>query len=350
VIHPMNSPVRIIIVAPTWIGDSVMSLPLVGFLAGAEGVRLTVVARSRASRVYCGVDGVSDLIALAETGRLERIWLETGLVRALHADGAVILPPSFSRALSLVLAGVKVRVGVDADARRFLLTDSMTSRGLREEHLSENYLKLGRLLTDKLALRCSHRFTVPKVKVFASDGEALARRFDKFGGKGEYVVVVPGATYGPTKSWPREKYSELVRRLSKDVLVVLAGSPSERNLCSSVGGGTAGVVNLAGETTLGEFIALLAGARAVIANDSGSPHLAASLGVPVVVIFGSTSPQWTAPLGEEVHVVREPVPCSPCFRRECPTHLECYQGITVEKVLDTARLVLKKGIEKKGSC
>ena len=347
----MSSTIRIVVVAPSWLGDSVMSLPLLGFLAAAENVRVTVVARAGTSRIYQGVDGVSDLIVLAETGRLGRIWGERTLVKPLHADGAMILPPSFSSALGLFLAGVRVRTGVGADARRFLLTDSMTARGLREEHLSENYLRLGRLLFERLGLRCDYRFTVPRVKTFESERQAAARGLEKArAAAGDYVVVVPGATYGPTKSWPKEKYSELVRRLSKDVLVVLGGSAGERELCSYVGDGVAGAVNLAGETTLGEFIALLAGARTVVANDSGAPHLAASLGVPVVVIFGSTSPRWTAPLGGDVRVIREPVHCSPCFRRECPTHLECYQGISVEKVLDTTRLVLKKSIEKKGSC
>ena len=347
----MSSTIRIVVVAPSWLGDSVMSLPLLGFFAAAVGVRVTVVGRAETSRVYRGVDGVCDLIVLAESGRLGRIWGQRSLVKPLHADGAVILPPSFSSALGLFLAGVRVRVGVGTDARRFLLTASMTAGGLREEHLSENYLRLGRLLFERLGLRCDHRFTVPRVKTFDNERRAATRGLEKArAAAGDYVVVVPGATYGPTKSWPKEKYSELVRRLSKDVLVVLGGSAGERGLCSSVGDGVAGVVNLAGETTLGEFIALLAGARAVVANDSGAPHLAASLGVPVVVIFGSTSPRWTAPLGEEVRVIREPVHCSPCFRRECPTHLECYQGITVERVLDATRLVLKKSIEKKGLC
>ena len=346
----MSSPVKIVVVAPTWLGDSVMSLPLVGYLAASESVRVTVVSRSSVSRVYIGIDGLSDVVALGENGRLARIWTERRLVGALGADGAVILPPSFSSSLGIFLAGVGVRVGVDADGRRLLLTEALSPRGLREEHLSENYLKLGRLLLKRLGLRRDHTFTVPRVKVFACDRESLAPRLGPAPGAGEYVVVVPGATYGPTKSWPRDKYRELVRRLSSDVRVVLGGSAGERGLCAAVGGRASGVVNLAGETTLGEFIALLAGARAVIANDSGAPHVAASLGVPVVVIFGSTSPRWTAPLGEDVGVVREPVHCAPCFLQKCPTHLECYAGISVDRVLDIARLALKKGIDKKESC
>jgi heptosyltransferase-2 len=104
------------------------------------------------------------------------------------------------------------------------------------------------------------------------------------------------------------------------------------------------VHNAAGATSLGGFFALAAGARVVVANDSGSPHVAAALGVPTVVLFGSTSPQWTRPLGERVTVLRHPVHCAPCFRRDCPTELECFAGIPVAEVAAAARAAGKKGV------
>ncbi|MGD8414719.1 MAG: glycosyltransferase family 9 protein, partial [Candidatus Latescibacterota bacterium] len=84
----------------------------------------------------------------------------------------------------------------------------------------------------------------------------------------------------------------------------------------------------------------LSRASVVVANDSGSPHLAASVGAPVVVIFGSTSPDWTAPMGQSVEVVRHPVHCSPCFRKTCPTNLECFDGVSVGEVLEKTRAYL----------
>ena len=105
--------------------------------------------------------------------------------------------------------------------------------------------------------------------------------------------------------------------------------------------GLAGVVNLAGQTNLGEFFALTEGARVVLANDSGAPHVAASLGVPVVVLFRSTSPEWTAPLGERVHVMQHKVHCNPCFRRTCPTQLECFNGIDPADVIARVRTAMR---------
>jgi heptosyltransferase-2 len=92
---------------------------------------------------------------------------------------------------------------------------------------------------------------------------------------------------------------------------------------------------------MGQFVALLGGAAVVLANDSGSPHVAASAGAPVVVLFGSTSPQWTAPRGPLVDVVRFPVHCSPCFRKTCPTSLECFDGIATALVLERVRRLLQ---------
>ncbi len=339
---------KVVVVAPSWLGDAVMSLPLVGFLAGAGAVRLAVIARERTGRVYFGVEGVNDLVVPKENGRLGLIRRRREILRGIEPDGVVVLPPSFSAALSCFLAGVGVRAGVASDARGLLLNARLSPAGLRGEHLSENYLELGRLLLEKLGIPSAHSHRVPRATTFPDERESAGRRLRAGGIEGDYAVVVPGATYGPTKAWPREKYRELVRRLSQEIPVVLGGTAGERELCSFVGEGATGVVNFAGETALGEFMALLENARVVVANDSGSPHLAASLGTPVVVIFGSTSPVWTAPLGGEVYVIREPVHCSPCFLKSCPTKLECYDGITVERVLETARGAAKMAVEKKG--
>lgn len=333
---------KVAVVAPTWLGDAVMSLPLLGCLAAAPELRPTVIARKNAGRVYWGADGAADLVLLPEEGRLARIARVRAILRRIGPDAALLLPPSFSSALGCLLAGVGTRVGVASDGRRLLLTDGLAPGALREEHLSENYLRLGRKLLSRLGIGAERPFTPSKVRSLESDRSRIAGWLGARGVRpGGYAVVVPGATYGTTKAWPAEKYRALVRRLSDALPVVLAGAPAERELCERVGAGIRGAESLAGETTLGELIALLENARVVVANDSGAPHLAASLGAPVVVIFGSTSPRWTAPLGEKVRVIREPVHCSPCFLKKCPTRLECFEGITVERVYEAARFFLE---------
>jgi len=98
----------------------------------------------------------------------------------------------------------------------------------------------------------------------------------------------------------------------------------------------AGVLNLAGATSLRELSALLKACDVVLTNDTGPMHLAAALGTRVVAIFGSTSPAFTSPglpgSGQNV-LLQTLVPCAPCFRRECPIDFRCMNNLTVAAVV-----------------
>jgi heptosyltransferase-2 len=336
----MTSTTRIAVIAPNWLGDAVMSLPLVGQLAAPDGVSVTVVAPELTARVYRGLDAVDELVVLTRRGTTRGVAARWRYLRAGRPEAVVILPPSFSGALGPALAGVKVRTGYATDGRGMLLTDPVGSAGARSRHLSDEFLLLGERALARLDIAVPETFEIPQVRVAGDDGEALdGLRADR-GIPQRYAVLVPGATYGPAKSWPWRRYREVAVELSQDIPVVLAGTAPERELCGSIAAGNPRVFNLAGDTPIGTFLALLEQAAVVLANDSGSPHLAASLGTSVVVLFGSTSPEWTAPRGAAVDVVRFPVDCSPCFRKTCPTQLECFDGITTGLVLDRIRGLL----------
>jgi heptosyltransferase-2 len=345
-----NDQRSVVLVAPNWLGDAVMCLPLIGYLAAVPGLRLRIMAPPYTSRVFWGADGVGELIVLPKAGIVRGLRTRSETIRRLGADGGLVLPPSFSAALMVLLSGVRQRVGFADDGRSLLLSSALPNRDLREEHLSENYLRLGREMVKRLRLTHADDFSPPTVRVFANERDFLAQTLRARGAPAsDFAVVVPGATYGPTKHWPADKYRELVRSLCTEIPVILSGGAAEKELCDSIARDLTGVTNLAGATSLGEFFAVLERARVVVANDSGAPHVAASLGVPVVVVFGSTSPTWTKPLGRHVRVVREPVPCSPCFLKRCPTQLECYKGISVERVLDETLEAMGKTSAKTGS-
>lgn len=314
-----------------------MCLPLVGYLHAVRGLRTRIVAPPYIARVFFGLEDVGELIVLGRGGLTRGLVRRARTMRKLGADGGLALPPSFSAALTLFLGGVPQRLGFAGDGRSFLLDAALPNANLRDEHVSENYLRLGRALVDRLGLDAGKTHGCPRIRVFDGERDSLRRILRSQGASdGDYAVVVPGATYGPTKHWPAEQYRTLVERLRRDIPVVVAGGSSERDVCASVAQGLSGVHNVAGATSLGEFFALIEKSRVVVANDSGASHVAASLGVPVIAIFGSTSPRWTRPLGSGVRVIREPVPCSPCFLSECPTELECYQGIAPDRVFAEA--------------
>lgn len=329
----------VVLVAPNWLGDAVMSLPVLGYLAAAPGVRVAVLAAKYTARVFWNMDAADELI-ITETrdGRLVRMRRRIALLRRHGADAAVVLPPSFSSALVAFGGGVPNRVGFGTDGRALLLSESVFGGDQRDEHLSRNYLRLGERVLARLGIGRGHDYETPALSISPEEDAAAARLLFSVGAPpAGFVTVVPMATYGPTKSWPIEDYRRFVSMLCKDVRVVLGGTAAERGACDSIAQGLKGVYNLAGWTSLGEFIAVLSRASAIVANDSGAPHVAGALGVPSVVLFGSTSPKWTRPLGERVTVVRHPVPCGPCFRRHCPMRLECLRGISPEMVLDAVR-------------
>lgn len=333
----MTSKKRIALVAPNWLGDAVMSLPLIGMLGSTGDASLTVVAPELTARVYWGLEEIDQLVVLPKRGPSRGIASRRRYFRQSRPDAAVLLPPSLSSAVAPWIAGVPVRVGYAADRRDPLLTDRLPVRDARAEHLSDNFLRLGQKALSRLGLSAPASFDTPRVRVAAGDLAEWERVRADRRIPPDYVVVVPGATYGPAKSWPWQRYRAAVIELSKTIPVVLGGTAAEREICARIAEGVPGEVHqLAGETSLGTFLALLGVARVVVANDSGSPHLAASVGTPVVVLFGSTSPVWTAPRGAAVDVIRHPVHCSPCFRKSCPTELECFDGIAVEGVVERA--------------
>jgi heptosyltransferase-2 len=156
-----------------------------------------------------------------------------------------------------------------------------------------------------------------------------------------WLAFNPSAAYGPAKRWPVERFATVIlqvcERFPKAVWIAVGG-PEDSQVCNDVIRlARSPVFNCAGRTSLRELMAMLKLSRVLLTNDSGPMHVAAALGTPVVVPFGSTSPELTAPglPGDARHqILRADVPCSPCFRRECPIDFRCMTGISVETVLE----------------
>jgi heptosyltransferase-2 len=197
-------------------------------------------------------------------------------------------------------------------------------------HLSEEYLALGAPLG-------AGDGAAPVLGVSAAAREAAAALLEAHapGARASgFLVLGPGALYGPAKRWSAARFAELGRRWARRGLAVLVcGTAGEAALCAEVAAAIgSGGVSLAGHTSLPEQAALCAGARAVACNDSGLAHLAAAVGAPTVALFGSTSSAWTAPLGPRVRVVQHAPVCSPCFRRRCVIGYRCLEAIEVAEV------------------
>jgi heptosyltransferase II len=159
-------------------------------------------------------------------------------------------------------------------------------------------------------------------------------------------VLCPGAEFGPAKRWPPGQFAELALKFRSDGLAVwLVGSPNDKvagaAIVEAAGGSGAGIADLTGRTDLGTAIDLLSLASVVVSNDSGLMHAAAAVGVPLVALFGSSSPAYTPPMSADAKIARIDIACSPCFQRECPLgHFKCMRDLAPSAVYDLARSAL----------
>lgn len=340
---------RILVRAPNWVGDAVMSLPaLRAIRAGFPEWHLAVLARPWVAELYRRERYVDELI-LDTAGRGAGDWLgKWRTARELRCRGfdcAILFPNSFESALVVRLAGIPRRIGYRRDGRGSLLTHPIPvpRRGEIPAHETYYYLELLR--------RAGILDSLPVVDVIELDqaGEARqagCRRFAALGLDGEVVGVSPGAAFGPAKRWPPERFAEAACIVAgeRGASVALFGSAAERELCEQVAAriraGGRRAVNLAGETTLGEFVELAAACALFLTNDSGAMHVASALGVPTVAVFGPTDPWATGPRGRRVRLVREPLDCSPCKLRTCPIDHRCMQRVPAGAVARAARELL----------
>jgi heptosyltransferase II len=324
---------RSLVIAPQWIGDAVMTEPLLRRLR-SRGERLTVGALPWVAPVYRAMPQVDEVIEFP----FQHGGLQFKARRAIASqvegrfDTAYVLPNSLKSALLPFLASIPRRVGYLGEARVGLLTHRLKNPKSRPPMVAFYSALSG----DKEGLENDRpQLQLPAAEVNA----ALAALALQAGG---YYVFAPGAEYGTAKRWPPIHFAELARAL--DAPVVLLGSGKEAELCQEIAGaaGPGTCLNLAGKTTLLQAFALIAAARAVVSNDSGLMHVAAAFGVPQVAVFGSSSPLHTPPLNDKAQVIwlkqdagyQPPLDCSPCFERECPLgHTRCLYDVTPRRVL-----------------
>ena len=329
---------RSLVIAPQWIGDAVMSEPLLARLA-ARGEELAVAALPWVAPVYRAMPQVREVIELPFAhGRLD--WAARRRIAATlrgRFDAAYVLPNSLKAALIPWFAGIPRRVGYRGEGRYVLLNQRLPNPGGRPPMVAFYSALAGE------AARGDER---PRLAVEARVVNGAAR--DAGVEPGRYWAFAPGAEYGPAKCWPAGHYAELARRLhERDGLpVLLLGSAKEAALCRQIEAAAPAACRvMAGETSLMDAMALIAGARGLVSNDSGLMHVAAAFGLPQVAVFGSTSPEHTPPLNTRARVLwlkdELKLACMPCFERECRFgHYRCLSEVAPQRVEAALREVL----------
>ena len=338
-----------LLIAPQWIGDAVMTEPLLRRLA-ARGERVTVAALPAVSAVYRVMPGVAEVIDLPFGRGSLQLQGRWAMARAMRGrfTAAYVCPNSFKSALLPWMAGIPERRGYTGEMRFGLLTERLDNPPKSERPpMVEFYAALSLLgQPHHSQLKGDLRPVLQARSPLLDQALDSVARLPSLPtpARRSFVVFAPGAEYGPAKRWPARHFAALAGRIDRPIF--LLGSAKERELCDEIATAVNAVqrghcFNLAGQTSLMEAFALVANAYRVVSNDSGLMHVAAAFGVPQVAVFGSSSPDHTPPMSDNARVVwlrldpnyQPPLACAPCYERVCPLeHTRCLEDVNPERV------------------
>jgi len=331
---------RILVVAPSWVGDAILSEPLIARLRAPRGEPVVdVLAPAWCAPIYARMQGVGRVVASTiGHGRVD--WRQrVALARELSARGyarALVLPNSWKSALVPWLARIPLRTGYVGEMRWGLVNDARRLDRKARPRLVDRYAALAAPRGEP-AQPASAPVLVPDTANRAAAVLALGLDAGR-----RVAILCPGAEFGPAKRWPPAQFAELAAKfLAYGMQVWIVGSPNDKAAAEAMVGaaGIAGrtIRDLTGRTDLGTAIDLLSLAAVVVSNDSGLMHAAAAVGVPLVALFGSSSPAFTPPMSAAAKIARIDIACSPCFKRECPLgHFKCMRDLSPLTVYDLA--------------
>lgn len=354
-------PARIIVRGVNWLGDAVMTSPaLMRLRERFPRSHITLFTDIKLAGLWELHPALNDVQTFSDP---DSVWSAARVIRSGGFDLALVFPNSPRSALETWLAGVPRRVGYRRSWRNFLLTDPIAPRAeeiaMRKLSLPEILKRNGSSVSPGRPLhppRSHHLFQYlhlvaalggrdePIAPVLTVSDPEIDRLREKFGVTRDqtWFGLNPGAEYGPAKRWPVERFAQAVRQcqIRGKIGWILFGGRNDAALANQVHkhlkSEDGPVVNMAGQTSLRELCAALRCCQVLLTNDTGPMHVAAALGVPVVVPFGSTSADLTGPglPGDSKHrLLKSKAGCSPCFLRECPIDFRCMNGISVERVV-----------------
>jgi len=329
---------KALVVAPSWIGDTVLAQPLCARLhERTPGLQLDALAPRWVAPVFERMAEIAQVVdspfahgelSLKARHRLARHLAQAGYQRAY------VLPNSLKSALIPFLADIPERIGFVGEKRYGLINQRHTLNKALLPQMAERFAQLAEPPGAPLPrpLPSPHLMSSPSNRAQTLSALRLSLP-DKL------AILCPGAEYGPAKRWPTRHFATLATALaSAGHAVWLLGSAKDQAIGDEiVSRATASTLplNLCGRTSLSQAIDLLAAATFVVCNDSGLMHVAAALGRPLFALYGSSSPVFTPPLSARARIISLKLDCSPCFQRACPLgHLDCLNKLSPQRVLD----------------
>jgi heptosyltransferase I len=377
---------RILLIKPSALGDVVHTIPvLVKLRARYPRARIDWLITPENAEIVRYHPALSNIVLFARRDfskrghrrRAVRAFLELlGQIRSAKYDLVIDMHGQVRSAFFSLISGARVRIGFDRPIKR--------SRTSSAEHDLKNIPSHGwRGAREGSWIAYTHRIPIPTLDVHAIDRylwvapllglddnppdltihlspQAIRnanRLLEEQGvpASKPLVVLVPG-TIWETKHWTIEGFAGVARQFLQDgFAVALAGTRRDQQRCRQIAAAAPGACDFSGKTTPADLAALIRRAEVAVTNDSGSMHVAASLGKPMVSIFGPTNPVHIGPYQRPESVVRVDLPCSPCnYRRlsQCPFGHACMKQVTSTMVAERVRKILStaKATTKQAAC
>jgi heptosyltransferase-2 len=326
------SAARTLIISPNWIGDAVMAQPLLQWLRAQQpGRPIDVLAPPSVAPVWRQMREVDEVLETPFRHGALQLGERWKFARRLRLRGyadAYILPNTLKFALIPWLAGIGRRVGYKGESRYGLINVMHHDAGPAPRPMVAFYAALA--LPPAPAAPAD-----PPRPVLHASAEQIAAACERTGVSPvrPLLVFAPGAEFGPAKRWPEAHFAALARTAignDPETQVVLLGSPKDHEVCENIANAVDGgaVRNLAGVTSLAEAVALIAGADAVVSNDSGLLHIASALNRPVIALYGPTDPDHAPPFSDVAKAISLRLDCAPCRQRICPLgHQNCLRQL-----------------------
>jgi heptosyltransferase-2 len=348
-----------------WLGDAVMTTPaLLRLREKYPDAHLAILTPEKLGDLWLHHPAVNETVSFASG---ENIFAVAKKLRAGKFDLALVLPNSPRSALEVFLAGIPQRIGHARPWRNFFLTQTVAPRAEAVKMRKRTVAEIQQLIAQPpianrqpptanplahqiheylhlaAALGANPKPLAPQLAVTPEEIAAVRKKFGLDPITGPVFGLNPGAEYGPAKRWPVEKFTAAAKEIQQrtNCTWLLFGGKNDQPLTARIESALrtphSALHNLAGQTSLRELMALLKLCRVLLTNDTGPMHVAAALGTPVVVPFGSTSPALTGPSlpgDPRQRLITSDAPCAPCFLRECPVDFRCLNGLGVDRVVE----------------
>ena len=343
---------NILIIGPSWVGDMVMAQTLFTCLKQQHpDCAIDVLAPEWSRPILERMPEVREALSFPLGHGVLELATRRRIGKSLKGryDQAILLPNSLKSALVPFFAGIPRRTGWKGEMRYGLLNDIRLLDKQRYPLMIERFMALAYAPGAELP----QPYPRPSLQI---DEASRAAALQKFGLTLDRPVLAlcPGAEFGEAKRWPAEHYAKVAEiKIRQGWQVWLFGSKNDHPGGETIRerlipGLREEVSNLAGQTSLAEAIDLMSAATAVVSNDSGLMHVAAALNRPLVAVYGSTSPQFTPPLAEQVEIVRLGLECSPCFERTCRFgHYDCLRQLMPRAVIEALDRLVPQPVEVK---